>query len=99
MRHFVQYHNPTTMGDYRSTVGDFGIETRKPVAAIGDRMWLITRSRSAAVYWLCETFIANHFRTERGGRILISAVNGQALRSVDGRIDDKPWFGALRRTT
>lgn len=104
MRHFVQYHNPAKMGEYKPAKGRFGIVTNRPVRhADGDRVWLISRHGEPRnyEYVLRETFLADESGRNPSARFRYF-VNGSEGRSFDPPISieqTEDWFGQLFRVT
>jgi hypothetical protein len=100
MRHFVQYHNPDSMGPFQRRGGRrCGIRTNKPVKQLrGDFVWLITGEGTPRMYSLCEAFVVEHIDEKPGPLGNEAKGHGLAFKRPI-LIDKKPWFELLRRRT
>ena len=101
MRHFVQYHNPDKLGQFRPSEKEFGIVTDKRFnGLVGSTVWLISRRDKPAEYVLCETFIVEKVGTNPTETLknFASSSHGQPF-DPPRRIDREPWFEILQKLT
>ena len=101
MRHFVQYHNPTKMGEYDPAEGDYIVTNKTVGCCAGDRVWLISRRGEPKnyEYFLCKTFLAESIGPNSSRRFpdFRYSVKGSDGKSFDQMaIDQEPWFERLR---
>jgi hypothetical protein len=99
MNHYVQYHNPDKLGEFRPRKGSFGIITDKCVDHLfGNRIWLVSRRGKPHQYQylLCETFIVEQVGARGAGplRNFAESSHGRDF-SPPVRIDHEPWFGTF----
>ena len=85
MAHFIQYHNPTIMGEFRSS-DTFGIVSNKGSGLReGDIVWLVTGEGKPHQYFLCETFVVEKIRSQSSGQFnyRMTGTDGRALVSYE----------------
>jgi hypothetical protein len=101
MRHFIQYHNPDRFKPYKSSKVKARIVTNKRVEKmVGDTVWLVSRRGRLAQFVLCDPFVVDEIRSNEPGALKNVASGARGywfVRAVF--IDQKPWFGELRRAT
>ncbi|HEV2490210.1 MAG TPA: hypothetical protein VGT03_10410 [Candidatus Acidoferrales bacterium] len=99
MRHFVQYHNPGRMGEYKPPENGYFIFTDKTVDChIGDKVWLISRRGRPGNYEfvVCQAFLVETIEDNSGDfRYSVRGTVGQHF-DPPITINEEPWFERLR---
>jgi hypothetical protein len=100
MRHFVQYHNPDVMGQYRPSPKNNGIVTNKFFTSlVGGTVWLVTsKGRRPRRYFLCSSFVVDEVERDNAGQFPNRAI-GSTGQDCDVEIGNQPWFPELLKTT
>jgi hypothetical protein len=99
MAHFIQYHNPDIMGEFRPS-DTFGIVGNKRSGLrVGDIVWLVTGEGKLRQYFLSETFVVENIRSQNSGQFKyrVSGTDGKAL--YPRKIDKPSWFREMLKIT